>query len=51
MCVLNHSFVCKLLKQGNPIKSQVSSRTTLYEDKADKETENTHANTGNRVVL
>lgn len=36
MYVLNHSFVFKLLKQGNPIKSGVSSRITLYEYKADK---------------
>ncbi len=36
MDVLNHSFVFKLLKQGNPIKSQVSSRITLYEYKLDE---------------
>lgn len=36
MYVLNHSFACKLLKQGNPIKSIVSFRITLHEPKADK---------------
>lgn len=41
MYALNHSSGCKLLKQGNPIKSRVSSRKTLFENKADKNTENT----------
>lgn len=31
MYVLNHSFVFKRLKQGNPMKSIVSSRITMYE--------------------
>lgn len=34
--VLNHFFVFKLLKQGNPIKSSVSSRITVNEYKVDE---------------